>query len=132
MIGLSFGHEMNHPYEMMLSLRVFHAATLPKRMQKKAWDELIKEIKNDRHPYVFEGVDELTDESWLEQPLKQVFKSLFIMMFRKKVIQGLPLVSMGVGAVVNYRLTRRVSEFALRFYQYRYLLEQEGGENHVR
>lgn len=132
MIGLSFGHEMNHPYEMMLSLRVFHAATLPKRMQKKAWDELIKEIRNDRHPYVFEGVDELTDESWLEQPLKQVFKSLFIMMFRKKVIQGLPLVSMGVGAVVNYRLTRRVSEFALRFYQYRYLLEQEGGENHVR
>ncbi|WP_152526211.1 EcsC family protein [Thalassobacillus devorans] len=130
MIGLSFGHEMNHPYEMMLSLRVFHAATLPKRMQEEAWESMVEEVRNNKHPYVFEGADDLTDESWLEQPLKQILKSLFIVMFRKKLIQGLPLVSMTVGATVNYRLTRRVSEFALRFYQYRYLLaKEEEGED---
>ncbi|MBM7554958.1 EcsC family protein [Thalassobacillus pellis] len=125
LIGLSFGHEMNHPYEMMISLRVFHAATLPKRMQKHAWDQLIEDIRNQYHPYIYEGNDDLTDESWLEQPLKQLFKSLSIMMFRKKLIQGLPLVSMAVGAVFNYQLTRQVTDFALKFYQYRQLMDRE-------
>lgn len=124
LIGLTFGYEVNHPYEMMLSLKVFHAATLPKRLQKDAWDELKKELDHQTSPFIYEGDEELTDETWLEQPLKQGMKSLFILMFRKKLIQGLPLFSIVIGATLNYQLTRRVTDFALRFYQYRYLREQ--------
>ncbi|WJE14645.1 EcsC family protein [Halobacillus sp. ACCC02827] len=125
LIGLTFGHEMNHPYEMMVSLKVFHAATLPKRLKAAAWDDLVKEIKSKEHPYIYEGNDSLTDEGWLEQPLKQCFKSLFILMFRKKLIQGLPFISIAIGAYSNFHLTKQVTEFAMKFYQYRFILEKE-------
>ncbi|UOQ94136.1 EcsC family protein [Halobacillus shinanisalinarum] len=127
LIGLTFGHEMNHPYEMMISFKVFHAAMLPKRLQLAAWDDLIEEIRNNDHPYVYEGNDQITDETWLEQPLKQSFKSLFILMFRRKLFQGIPLVSVAIGAYSNYQLTKQMTEFAMKFYQYRHLMmEQEG------
>lgn len=121
LIGLTFGHEMNHPYEMMISLKVFHAATLPKRMQARAWRELMEELDDQEHPYIYEGNDQLTNEKWLDQPIKQGLKSLFILMFRKKIFQGLPFISIAIGAYSNYHLTKRVTEFALRFYQYRHL-----------
>ncbi|MEQ6377806.1 EcsC family protein [Bacillaceae bacterium S4-13-56] len=125
LIGMTFGHEMNHPYELLLSLKVFHAATLPKRLQKAAWEELKQEVKSQSyHPYVFEEEDGLTDESWIGQPLKQCFKSLFILMFRKKLIQGLPMISMAIGAGLNYQLTKQVTEYAIRFYQNRHLIAQ--------
>lgn len=124
LIGLTFGYEVNHPYEMMLSLKIFHAATLPKRLQKEAWDDLKRELDHQISPFIYEGEEELTDETWLEQPMKHGMKSLFILMFRKKLIQGLPLVSIMFGATMNYQLTRQVTDFALRFYQYRYLVEQ--------
>ncbi|WP_026801919.1 EcsC family protein [Pontibacillus halophilus] len=126
LISLTFGYEVNHPYEMMISLKVFHAATLPKRLQRQAWNELKEEIKHQdtRFPYFYEGDEELADVTWLEQPLRQLTKTLFIVMFRKKLIQGLPIVSMVAGATMNYQLTRQVTEFALRFYQYRNLYEQ--------
>ncbi|SFJ11815.1 EcsC protein family protein [Halobacillus dabanensis] len=126
LIGLTFGHEMNHPYEMMISLKVFHAATLPKRLKAAAWRELVEEVKDKEHPYIFAGDDQLTDEGWLEQPMKQGFKSLFILMFRKKLVQGLPFISIAIGAYSNYHLTKQVTEFAMKFYQYRHLMEKKG------
>ncbi|MGP4062585.1 EcsC family protein [Halobacillus sp. H74] len=126
LIGLTFGHEMNHPYEMMVSLKVFHAATLPKRLKAGAWNELMREVNEKQHPYIFEGDDQLTDEAWLEQPMKQCFKSMFILMFRKKLVQGLPFISIAIGAYSNYHLTKQVTEFAMKFYQYRHLINQEG------
>ncbi|WP_407269001.1 EcsC family protein [Radiobacillus sp. PE A8.2] len=124
LIALTFGHEVNHPYEMMLSLKVYHAATLPKRLQKQAWDELVKELETDQ-AYLYEGNDALTNHSWLDQPLKQASKSLFILMARKKIFQGIPILSIGIGAYYNYQLTRQVANFALRFYQKRYILATE-------
>ncbi|MFG6148268.1 EcsC family protein [Halobacillus sp. B23F22_1] len=126
LVGLTFGHEMNHPYEMMLSLKVFHAATLPKRLQGAAWEHLIAEVRHNPSPYLYEGEDDLTGSTWIEHPLKQTFKSLFILMFRKKLFQGIPLVSVAIGAQSNYNLTKRISEFATKFYQYRHLIQQEG------
>ena len=128
LIGLSFGHEVNHPYEMMISLKVFHAATLPKRLKRQAWTELSKELEQQDLPYIYTGDDRLTNEQWLEQPLKQCFKSLFIVMFRKKLLQGLPFISMAIGAYSNYHLTKQVTEFAMKFYQYRYMKEKKGEE----
>lgn len=128
LVGLTFGHEMNHPYEMMISLKVFHAATLPKRLQAAAWQDLIREVDNKEHPYIFEGDDRLTNETWLEQPIKQCFKSMFILMFRKKLFQGLPFISIAIGAYSNYHLTKQVTDFAMKFYQYRHLMDDKGEE----
>lgn len=125
-----YGYDVNIPYEMMTSLRVFHAATLPKRLRAEGWSKLIKEVQqfDDQFYYLYEKDEELTNETWLEQPLIQILKSMVIILFRKKVIQGLPLVSMAFGAGMNYKLSRQVTEFANHFYQMRYLIEKNNEE----
>nr|WP_275580761.1 EcsC family protein [Aquibacillus albus] len=124
LIGLSFGHKIDKPYEMMVSLKVFHAATLPKRFQKKAWDELNDEMNNTT-PYLYEGKEEITNKASTNQLLQQLAKNILILMTRKKVVQGFPLIGIGIGALTNYQLTRKVTNFALRFYQKRYLVEHQ-------
>jgi hypothetical protein len=124
LIAMSYGFEVNTPFEMMTSLKVFHMATLPPRLQMDGWDELKSELSN-AHDYLFEGNEKLTDVSWLEQPLKQALKGLAILVFRRKFLQGIPLVSMAIGAGSNYFLTRKVTEFAQKYYQMRYLLNKK-------
>lgn len=128
LIALTYGYEVNTPVEMMLALKTFHAGMLPKRLQSAAWVELIQEMKTKEDHYFYLGDEELTNPSWMEQPLKQVLKSVAITLFRKKQFQGLPLISMAIGAGVNYQTTRKVSEFAQKFYQYRHLYEGKGTE----
>ncbi|WP_374724502.1 EcsC family protein [Calidifontibacillus erzurumensis] len=125
-IALVYGYDVNIPFEMMTSLKVFHAATLPKRMRAEGWSKLLEEAQqfDEQLYYFYEKDEQLTNESWLEQPLIQIMKSIVIMMFRKKLIQGLPLIGMAVGAGMNYRLSRQVTEFANRYYQMRYLIDK--------
>lgn len=125
LIAMSYGYEVNTPKEMMISLKVFHTGTLPERIQKIGFEELKECISHTEQSYFFDGNDEITDSSWFEQPVKQIMKYILISMFRKKKIQNLPLMSMMIGAGSNYSLTRRVSEFAHHFYQYRYLQEKK-------
>ncbi|WP_442595473.1 EcsC family protein [Neobacillus sp. D3-1R] len=127
LIAMSTGFEVNTPFEMMTSLKVFHFATLPPRLQMSGWQELKREL-HDAHDYFFEGNEKLTDVSWMEQPLKQLLKALAILAFRKKYLQGIPLVSMAIGAGSNYYLTRKVTDFAQHYYQMRYLLEKEDSQ----
>lgn len=124
LIAMTYGFEVNTPFEMMTSLKVFHAATLPARLQSAGWDELIQDLETMEENYFYEGKEDLTDLSWLEQPIKQVFKGLAILLFRKKSVQGLPVISMAIGAGSNYQMTRRVTDFAHKFYQKRYFLEK--------
>ncbi|WP_050616047.1 EcsC family protein [Bacillus testis] len=126
LIAMTYGYEVNTPKEMMISLKVFQCGTMPMRLQSVGLDELKEIIMDEEEAYFFEGNEEMANISWLEQPLKQVMKYLAISLLRKKKVQGLPLFSMVVGAGNNYSLTRRVSEFAHRFYQYRYLKEKAG------
>lgn len=35
---------------------------------------------------------------------------------------------MMIGAGINYRTTRNITEFALKYYQYKHLLQKGGGE----
>jgi hypothetical protein len=123
LIAMSYGFEVNTPFEMMTSLKVFHIATLPPRLQMSGWDELKEEL-TDAHDYLFEGNEKLTDVSWIEQPIKQLLKAMAIIIFRRKFLQGIPLVSMAIGASSNYFLTRKVTEFAQKYYQMRYLLNK--------
>ncbi|MBA9026313.1 MULTISPECIES: EcsC family protein [Bacillaceae] len=121
LIAMTYGFEVNTPFEMMMALKVFHIGNMPRRLQGAAWQELINETHQDGEEYFYEGTDDLTNITWLEQPLKQLLKAGAITVFRKKQIQGIPLLSMLIGASSNYRMTRQVSEFAQKYYQYRYL-----------
>ncbi len=123
LIGTSFGYNLNHPIEMIIALKVFHAGILPKRLQSAAWNDL-KDLTDD-FDSIMEDEAVLTDETWLDQPVRQLFKTLFIVSFRKKLFQGIPLISVGIGAAYNYKLARQLTDFAKRFYQYRFVHEQQ-------
>ncbi|MFJ7727221.1 EcsC family protein [Neobacillus sp. NPDC097160] len=125
LIAMTYGFEVNTPYEIMTSLKVFHTATLPPRIQKEGWTSLMVELEGNDEHYFYEGNDEITDITWLEQPVQQLLKALVITLFRKKVIQGIPLVSMAIGAGANYQLTRKVTDLAHKYYQLRYLKGKE-------
>lgn len=124
LIAMTYGYEVNTPFEMMTSLKVFHTGTLPPRLQKDSWALLMEEL-NQEGEYFYEGKEEITDITWLDQPIKQLLKAVVISVFRKKVIQGIPLVSMAIGAGANYQLTRKVTNIAHNYYQHRYLREKE-------
>lgn len=125
LIALSYGYEVNTPKEMMISLKVFHTGTLPVRLQSRGLDELKESIVHNEQSYFYDGNEEIIDSLWLEQPIRQIMKYIAISIFRKKKLQGLPVLSMLVGAGSNYALTKQVSEFAHHFYQYRYFLDKE-------
>lgn len=125
LIAMTYGFEINTPYEMMTSLKVFHTSTLPPRLQKAGWSALIEEVDSDDGHYFYEGKEEMIDVTWMEQPVRQLFKAMVITLFRKKMIQGIPLISMAIGAGANYQFTRKVTELAHKYYQLRYLIEKE-------
>jgi hypothetical protein len=127
LIAMTYGFEVNTPFEMMTSLKVFHTATLPPRFQKDGWSALMAELEGSIEPYFYEGKEEITDITWLEQPIQQLFKALVISLLRRKLIQGIPLFSMAIGAGANYQLTRKVTDIAHKYYQLRYLHEKEEG-----
>jgi hypothetical protein len=121
LMALSYGYDLNTPYEMMNSLKVFYAATVPKRLKAKAWEQLINDLNDEEQPFFYDGREDLTDLSFIEYLGRQIFKSIFISLFRKKSVQGIPLISMATGAILNYQFTRHTTDFAQKFYQWRYL-----------
>ena len=125
LIAMTYGVEVNTPFEMMTSLKVFHTATLPPRLQRAGWTSLMEELEAHEDYYFYQGNEEITDITWLEQPVQQLMKALVISLFRKKTIQGIPLVSMAIGAGANYQLTRKVTDVAHKYYQLRYLREKK-------
>lgn len=124
LIAMSYGYEVNTPFEMMTALKVFHAAMMPKRMQYSGWNELLEDLQQANDYYFYEGKEELTDITWIEQPIKQMLKAVAILLFRKKHRQGLPIISMAIGAGANYQLTRKVTDFAHKYYQNRYFIHK--------
>ncbi|KAB2334225.1 MULTISPECIES: EcsC family protein [Bacillaceae] len=122
LIAMTYGFEVNTPYEMMNSLKVFHSALLPARLQPAIWEELKADLNSDEEErYFYEGKEDLTDVSWMNQPIQQVLKGLLILLLRKKSIQGIPFASMAIGAGANYVLTAKVTDFAHKYYQLKYL-----------
>jgi len=126
LIAMSYGFEVNTPFEMMTALKVFHTAMMPKRLQYSGWNELKDDLKQaeDDDLYFYHGKEELTDITWVEQPIKQIMKAILILMFRKRKLQGIPVISMAIGAGSNYQLTRKVTDFTHKYYQMRYFLHR--------
>ena len=121
LVAISYGFDVQTPFEMMTSLKVFHAATLPARLRAEAWEELMEELEKKENDYFYNGTEKLTDYTWLEGPLKHLLKAMVITTFRRKRLSGMPLISMTVGAGFNYQYTRKINDFAEKYYQYRYL-----------
>ncbi|APH04082.1 EcsC family protein [Bacillus weihaiensis] len=121
MISMCYGYEINNPYEMMISLKVYHASLMPKQLKYKSWLELKREGKKGASSYFYEGKEDVSNEESLEFLLKQIAKLSVISLFKRKLIAGVPLVSILVGAGFNYQVTRDICIFANKYYQYRYL-----------
>jgi hypothetical protein len=126
MVSLCYGYEINNPYEMMTSLKVYHASLMPKHLQYQQWLDLKKDIESEDGMYYFyEGNDDLANSNSLEFLVKQVAKLSVLSLFKRKLFSGLPLISFMIGAGANYQLTRHVTEFANKFYQYRLINEKQ-------
>jgi hypothetical protein len=126
-IAMHYGYDIQKPSEMMRSLKVYHAATMPKRFQQEKWDELMEEIREEDDPIFYAGTDVISDISWMSHPVQQIVKMMAILLLRKKLTQGLPIFGMALGAVMNYQQSRKVTEIAHKFYQKRYLFEKYNG-----
>jgi hypothetical protein len=126
LIAMTYGIEINTPFEMMTALKVFNIAMLPKRLQSQGWEELMHDIQHTDDTYFYEGSEDIASIAWVEQLLKQGMKGISILLFRKKIIQGIPFISMAIGAGTNYQLTRKVTDFAHKYYQMRYFLAEKG------
>ncbi|MGP4078286.1 EcsC family protein [Pseudalkalibacillus sp. R45] len=124
-LALSYGYSINQPYETMLSLKLFHAATLPKQHQQEAWEQLMSEVLDQEiNPYFFESDELVADSQWMRHLVGLVGKGMILFMLRKRLIQGIPLMGMVYGATANYQLSRQITDFANQFYQKRWLLEK--------
>jgi hypothetical protein len=122
-IAIGYGCDIQIPSEMMLSLKVFHAATLPKRLQGKAWSDLFEELKEHSGPvFFYEGNEDLTELATFEMPLKHLLKVFFLKRMRNK--QKIPILSSVIGAGLNYNFSKNITNFAQKFYQKRLLLER--------
>ncbi|MFC0557936.1 EcsC family protein [Halalkalibacter alkalisediminis] len=123
-LALVYGYDVRRPIEMVNMLKLFYVATVPKSYQAAEWDKLVQEVEQQDLDHVFyQGDDAIFQESSLEQLTNQLAKSFVITMLRKKMIQGVPIVGMAVGAGMNYRFSQQVIEIGQRFYQKRRLLE---------
>jgi len=125
MISMCYGYEINNPYEMMTSLKVYHAALMPKHLQYEQWIELKKELQPDNGMnYFYEGNEDMADQNSMKYILAQIAKLSVLSLFKRKLVAGIPLVSMMIGAAGNYQFTRQITEFANKYYQYRLIFEK--------
>ncbi|MCU9614208.1 EcsC family protein [Caldibacillus lycopersici] len=128
LIATTYGYDTKNPFEMMISLKLFHCATLPKRFQKQAWDSLLEEVNNGEESFFYEGNEQISDVAWLNQPLLQILKIWTILLCKKRKQQNIPFASMAIGASFNYSMTKNITQLSKRFYQYRNLLEKAKDE----
>ncbi|MBS4176040.1 EcsC family protein [Lederbergia citrea] len=124
--AMSFGYDVQSPSGLLETLKVFNAAIMPERMKMFGWEDLMEDLQKADEQFYFDIHERITDQTWVDEPLKQLLKISLIVMFSKKTISGIPLISLAIGAGVNYQTTRKVTDFALKFYQYKHLLDKNG------
>ncbi|MBS4173807.1 EcsC family protein [Bacillus sp. FJAT-49736] len=124
----TYGYDIRQPFEMITSLKVFHAASLPARLRAYAWNELTDEIENRNSKYFYEGIEQILDYRWLEEPFKQLLKVFFIRLIHNKNTAKKSSLSIALSACINYQFSRKVNQFAEKFYQYRFLVDKQKDE----
>ncbi len=122
--AMSFGYEVQSPKGLLETLKVFNVSTMPERMKMFGWEDLMEDIQKDDQQFYYDVPDRITEPIWIDEPLKQLLKTAFILMFSKRKISGVPFISIMIGAGVNYQTTRKVTRFAIKYYQYKHLYEK--------
>lgn len=128
LIAMTYGYDVQKPSEMMASLKLFRLSTLPKRFLYDGWQELIADTERETEIYFYEGNEEIVQPIYVEEVLKQLGKLCLILSVRQKKSTSLPLISMTIGGMINFRMTKRVTDLATKYYQFRYLLDKKGEE----
>lgn len=125
-IAMSYGYNVFEPYELVLTLKVFQMATLPKQFRYQYWEELETEIagKDMLQSHFFEAEEHFIDSNWDQFLIKQLSKIVILYYFKKKFGKKLPIVGVVFGALSNYNLTREITETANYFYQKRWIMER--------
>ncbi|RST60592.1 EcsC family protein [Siminovitchia terrae] len=126
LMAMSFGYSVQSPVGLLETLKVFHTATMPERLKMFGWEDLINDLQKGDEQFYYHEHERITDSSWVDEPLKHLLKVSLILMLSKKKVSGLPLASMAVGAGVNYKTTRKITDFTLKYYQYKHLLIKSG------
>lgn len=126
LMAMSFGYRVQSPSGLLETLKVFHTATLPERLKMFGWEDLINDLQKGDEEFYYDQPERLTDSSWLDEPLKHVLKATLMMSMAKKKTSGLPLASIAIGAGFNYKTTRRITDFTLKYYQFKHLLVKSG------
>ncbi|GIN98558.1 hypothetical protein J6TS1_44280 [Siminovitchia terrae] len=126
LMAMSFGYSVQSPVGLLETLKVFHTATMPERLKMFGWEDLINDLQKGDEQFYYHEHERITDFSWVDEPLKHLLKVSLILMLSKKKVSGLPLASMAVGAGVNYKTTRKITDFTLKYYQYKHLLIKSG------
>lgn len=85
------------------------------------------DLQQDDKQFYLDLPDRITDPSWIDEPIKQLLKIALILMFAGRKVSGVPFISVAIGAGVNYQTTRKVTRFALKYYQYKHLYGKSGG-----
>lgn len=125
LIGMCHGFDMKRPFETLVALKLLNIMLLPKKRQRMAWQKLWEEIEEkERNVLLFNIEEEITDAYSLREPLHHLLKAFFIVMLRKKLVQGIPMAGISIGAALNYQFTRQTTEVATNFYEKRALLEE--------
>ncbi|GIN74732.1 ABC transporter substrate-binding protein [Bacillus sp. J14TS2] len=125
--AMSFGYDVQSPKGLLETLKVFNVATMPERMKMFGWEDLMEDLQKDDQQFYYEVPGRMTEPIWIDEPLKQFVKTVFILLFSKRKISGVPLISIMIGAGVNYQTTRKITRFAIKYYQYKHLYEKHHG-----
>ncbi|MDQ0174558.1 EcsC family protein [Bacillus chungangensis] len=129
LIAMTYGYDVQKPSEMMASLKLFRLSTLPKRFLYDGWQELLADTERETQIYFYEGNEAFIQPIYVEEILKQLGKLCLILSIKQKKSTSLPLISMTIGSMINFRMTKRVTDLAAKYYQFRYLLDKKGGES---
>lgn len=124
--AMSFGNDVQSPAGLLETIKVYNTATMPERMKMFGWEDLMDDLQKEDKQFYFDIHERVTDQTWIDEPLKQLLKISLIIMFSKKTFSGIPLISVAIGAGMNYQTTRQVTDFAKKYYQYKHLLEKNG------
>ncbi len=125
-IAMSYGYDVQSPAGLLETVKVYNTATMPDRLKMFGWEDLMDDLQKGDEAFYFDIHERIIDQTWLDEPLKQMLKISLILMFSRKKVSGVPLLSMAIGAGVNYNTTRQVTQFAVKYYQYKHMLEKNG------
>jgi len=127
LIAMSFGNNVQSPAALLETIKVLNVAMMPNRMKLFGWEDLMQDLQKEDTQFYFDGHDRITDQTWIDEPLKEVLKIALISSMSKLKTSNIPILSMSIGASLNYQSTRKITHFAIKFYQYKYLLEKSEG-----